>query len=62
MDSSDICGVKITAIGFALSAMTQQAGNTFNYWKAKIESSTLQEIVIAFISYLYHIIQTKIST
>lgn len=51
MDSPDIYGVKTIAIGFALSAMDQQARNKFNYCNAKIESPTLQEIIIAFISY-----------
>lgn len=51
MDSPDIYGVKTIAIGFALGAMAQQARNAFNYWNAKIESPTLQEIIVAFISY-----------
>lgn len=44
MDSSDLCGVKITVIGFAFSAMTQQARNIFNYWNAKIESQPYKKL------------------
>lgn len=51
MDSPDIYGVKTIAIGFALGTMAQKARNAFNYRNAKIESPTLQEIIVAFISY-----------
>lgn len=51
MDSPDNYVVKIIAIGSALSEMTQQARNTFNYWNIKIKSPTLLQIIIAFIPY-----------
>jgi len=49
MASSDNYGVKIIAIGSALSGMTQQARNAFNYWNIKIKSPTLLQIIIAFV-------------
>lgn len=38
MDSSSNYSVKIIAIRSALTEMTQQARNTFNYWNIKIKS------------------------
>lgn len=57
MDSPGNYSVKIIKIYSALTEVTQQAMNTFNYWDIKIKSPTKLQIIIAFI-----IIKAQIST